>query len=76
MEHQLISGALHRLPSVTRLTGLCKSSIYALIRDGEFPSPVRIGRRAVAWRQRDLEKWVGSRIPTLRDLSANGEEEQ
>ena len=25
--------------------------------DGEFPRPVRIGRRAVGWRAEDIENW-------------------
>lgn len=48
---------LLRLPSVMRETAHCRSSIYAAISEGRFPAPVRIGRRAVAWRQEDIEKW-------------------
>jgi len=48
---------LMRLPDVMRETALCRSSIYAAISEGRFPSPVRIGRRAVAWRKEDIEAW-------------------
>lgn len=50
-----------RLPKVIERTGLSRSSIYALISDGLFPAPVRIGRRAVAWRDADLEVWAAGR---------------
>ena len=48
---------LFRLPKVMQETALCRSSIYAAMSEGRFPSPVRIGRRAVAWRQEDIEAW-------------------
>jgi prophage regulatory protein len=38
-----------RLPEVKAITGLSKTSLYALIRDRSFPAPVRVGARAVAW---------------------------
>ncbi len=50
---------LIRLPDVMRETALCRSSIYAAISEGRFPSPVRIGKRAVAWRKDDIDTWKG-----------------
>jgi len=48
---------LLRLPRVMQETALGRSSIYAAISEGRFPPPVRIGRRAVAWRKEDIEAW-------------------
>lgn len=50
-----------RLPKVIQRTGLSRSTIYAMIGDGLFPAPVRIGKRAVAWREEDLEIWAKQR---------------
>ena len=50
-----------RLPAVEQFTGLKKSSIYAGVRDGSFPAPVRLSARAVAWREGDLIRWQASR---------------
>lgn len=52
---------LYRLPEVKATTGLSKSTIYAAILAGDFPEPVKIGVRAVAWRESDLERWASSR---------------
>lgn len=50
-----------RMPTVMRLTGLGRSTIYRLIADRKFPSPVRLGPRAVAWRRSDLDQWSEAR---------------
>jgi len=50
-----------RMPTVMRMTGLGRSTIYRLIADQKFPSPVRLGRRAVAWRRTDLDRWSEAR---------------
>lgn len=51
----------YRRPEVENLTGLSRSTIYDMMSKGEFPKPVRIGRRAVAWRESDLAAWLAQR---------------
>lgn len=50
-----------RMPTVMRITGLGRSTIYRLIADQKFPCPVRLGPRAVAWRRSDLDLWSEAR---------------
>lgn len=50
-----------RMPTVMRMTGLGRSTIYRLIADRKFPRPVRLGPRAVAWRRADLDQWSEAR---------------
>jgi prophage regulatory protein len=50
-----------RLPSVLRVTGLGRSTIYRLMADQKFPCPVRLGPRAVAWRRCEIEAWSDAR---------------
>jgi prophage regulatory protein len=52
---------LLRLPSVMRMTGLGRSTIYKLMAEAKFPTPVRLSGRVVAWRLADLEEWSHSR---------------
>jgi prophage regulatory protein len=49
---------LLRRPEVERLVGLRRSAIYDAMAQGSFPRPVRIGRRAVAWREADIIAWL------------------
>lgn len=54
---------LLKLPAVVRQTALSRSTIYAAIKSGDFPAPLRIGKRAVAWRVEDLDAWLQRRKP-------------
>ncbi len=53
--------AFLRLPSVVRVTGLGRSTIYRLMSEGQFPRPVRLASRAVAWRRSDIDGWTATR---------------
>lgn len=57
----LNSNRLLRLEVVMNFTGLSKSSIYSFIKNGLFPNPIKIGKRAVAWRSDELQDWLKSR---------------
>ncbi len=56
---------LLRLPEVLALVGVSRSTLYAMVQRGEFPPPVRIGVRAVAWRAHEVYSWVETR-PSAR----------
>jgi prophage regulatory protein len=58
-----------RRPAVTAKTGLGTASIYEKIARGEFPKPVRLGAKAVAWLEQEVEDWQAARI-AARDLKA------
>lgn len=53
---------LIRRKEVQLRTGLGASSIYALMKKNEFPKPVILSIRRVAWIESDIEKWILERI--------------
>jgi len=55
-----------RLPEVKAVTGLSKSSLYALIRERTFPRPVRLGARSVAWVKSEVRQWAVERVNASR----------
>jgi prophage regulatory protein len=63
-----------RLPEVKAVTGLSKTSLYGLIRDRNFPAPVRVGPRAVAWVKSEVKQWAANRVLASRSgpYSQNG----
>lgn len=53
---------LLRLPEVQHQIGLGRSAIYARIKAGTFPSPVKIGARVSAWPAAVIEAWIEQQI--------------
>lgn len=53
--------SLLRRRQVEQLVQLSRSTIYAAVKAGTFPAPVRIGAGAVAWRRTALEVWLEAR---------------
>ncbi len=56
---------LLRLPAVEKLTGLKRTSIYNMVKANEFPVPVKLSARAIAWRSGDIARWQESRQPAV-----------
>ena len=61
-----INQSLIRLPEVLKRTGFGKAWIYRLISEGRFPAPVKIGVRAVAFVESEVDEWIQSVIETSR----------
>jgi len=51
-----------RLREVQKLVPCSRSWIYLAVSRGEFPRPVKMGKRAVAWREASIEKWMAERL--------------
>lgn len=51
-----------RLDKVEDITGLKKSSIYAMVKDGTFPRQVVLSRRCSVWSEAAVLTWVQARI--------------
>ena len=52
---------LLRLGDVLVRSGLSRSTIYRKMREGSFPEPLKVGVRAVRWRESEIESWLASR---------------
>lgn len=56
-----------RMPELTRILGISRSSIYEKLNpksryyDAEFPKPVRLGAGSVGWRSTAVNAWIASR---------------
>ena len=51
-----------KLKEVQKMTSLSRSSIYAYIDKGIFPTQVKLGARSVAWKNEEIIAWLESRI--------------
>lgn len=53
---------LINLKEVQHLTSLSRSRLYQLIKQRDFPSPIKIGIRRVAWTKSEVTKWIEQKI--------------
>jgi len=66
-----MSNRIIRRPEVETLTGIPRSTLYAKIADGDFPAPVKIGRRAVGWLEEEVHGWLDSRQRSVHKLGGH-----
>lgn len=57
-----------RRRQVEARTGLGRSSIYALIADGQFPAPIRLSTNTVGWLEHEIDAWIAERTRASRTV--------
>ena len=50
-----------RRPKVEEIVGLSRSTIYDMISKNLFPRPIKLGVRAVGWRESAISDWLQER---------------
>ncbi|EAS8986213.1 TPA: AlpA family transcriptional regulator [Salmonella enterica subsp. arizonae serovar 13,22:z4,z23:-] len=61
----LLDDQLVDMRFITKLTGLTDKWFYKLIKDGQFPKPIKLGRSS-RWKQSEIEDWLQQRIADSR----------
>ncbi|MBK7042240.1 MAG: AlpA family phage regulatory protein [Rhodanobacteraceae bacterium] len=61
---------LVRLPDVCAAVGMRKGGVYKAIREGRFPAPIKLGKRAVAWPESSVQSWIAARIAEAGKVAA------
>jgi prophage regulatory protein len=67
-----VVGRLHapirylRLVQVRAITGLATSTLYRLMKHGQFPRPVQLGPNIVGWHEQTIVEWCKTRKPRNR----------
>ena len=52
---------IERLPAVLARTGLSRSSLYAAVKQSNFPAQVRLSSRAVGFLAHEVDAWIAGR---------------
>jgi prophage regulatory protein len=55
---------LYRLKELVDRLKISRSSIWAGVKDGTFPKPIRLSKRTVAWSHNQIEEWLENRMET------------
>lgn len=53
-----LADALLRIQTVVQAVGLSEPTIYRKLAVGEFPMPVRLGKRCTRWKAADVRAWI------------------
>ncbi|HCA7669615.1 TPA: AlpA family transcriptional regulator [Enterobacter hormaechei] len=61
----LLDDQLVDMRFITKLTGLTDKWFYKMIKDGDFPKPVKLGRSS-RWLKSEVENWLQKRINQSR----------
>ena len=56
------SERLIRLPEVRQRVGLGRSTIYRLMELGSFPKARKLGPRAIAWSEGEIDSWIKGKL--------------
>ena len=51
-----------RRPDVESRTGYSRSSIYLGVKNGTFPKPIKLGKRAVGWIESEIDAWLADKV--------------
>jgi len=52
----------YRLHILKQRIGVSGSSIWAWVKAGKFPKPVKLSENCTAWNAADVERWAAERI--------------
>lgn len=67
---QIENNRLIRRREVQTKTGLGASSIYAMMKNGEFPQCLNLSERRVAWIESEIDQWIANRIAQHKATNA------
>jgi prophage regulatory protein len=57
MNHRVL-----RLPEVIKKTGLGRTNLYHMTKNGEFPASVSLGAKAMGWIEAEIDTWIEKRM--------------
>ncbi len=60
-----------RTKTVVERVGYCRSHLWRLERDGQFPRKIRLGPNSVAYVESEIDEWIAARIAERDDPDSN-----
>jgi prophage regulatory protein len=53
-----LQAALLTVKTVMAQTGLGRSTIHNMVKDGTFPAPIKLSARCVRWHSKAIRQWI------------------
>ena len=67
-EDPTVSTQFYRLPQLIQRLGVSGSSIWAWVKAGKFPKPIKLSENITAWNAADVAAWAESRIAASKEV--------
>ena len=61
LKHRIVNMKFIRTEEVINKTGMSRTSIWRMEKDGEFPCRRQLGLRSVGWLETEIDEWIESR---------------
>lgn len=62
MKRESTAPRIIRLPEVLRRTGVSRTTIWDLMRKGDFPASIQLTKTRVGWVEAEVDEWIADRI--------------
>ena len=66
-QNQPQPGGIWKLPRVIQESGLGRSTIYARVKEGTFPAPLKLGKNASGWLAAEVIQWRNA-LPRITEI--------
>jgi predicted DNA-binding transcriptional regulator AlpA len=63
--------AILRTADVIRVTGLSRTTLWRLERQGDFPARLRLGLNSIGWREDEIARWIDARPRGMTSTTPN-----
>jgi len=50
-----------KIKDLPKKVGLSRSSIYRLVRLGQFPTPIKLSERSSGWFESEIDQWLADK---------------
>lgn len=50
-----------RMKNVVEVTGLCRATIYNRLKDGTFPTPIKLGEKSIGFLANEINAWIAEK---------------
>lgn len=57
-----------RLPRTMQISGLGRSTVWAYVKMGRLPAPIKLSERVTVWRLSEINQWIEEKIAEAQTI--------
>jgi predicted DNA-binding transcriptional regulator AlpA len=58
--HEVPIDGLLRIPQILKIIPVSESGLFAMIKEGRFPKPIKLGAKTSVWKVTDIQEYINS----------------